>query len=388
MKNQYTISAIVIENNKVLAKKTIENGDVVYLLPYVYKKIGESPESALIRCFEECLSVSVMVREWIGTIENVKKDTRTLNQTYYCIVINGKIDESEEYEWIPYKKIFDYNWNPDYSEMLRWNAWRLDIIFKYKSLNKEKKDDLVKEITEKTKTVRLMDAFEGKGKTHGPYKRLIFKNIFTLIDGIYVIKYRLIIERYPDVKNTEGNITFYDFLHFNILRLSNYDLFMRLREKSMPGEVFLYCEEELKKAIKLKKRILLSKEFYFNKPFRLRAQHSKNIQCEQYGSTDDYAFVGLIIESVEKTIPNTNNIETKNVVTSKKEYQVDIIRNQKGKYFKIYKNNDDIGFMIPYKIGMTEEDALKQFKTLRYNDYSYNGKKKKFKSYDKEIYLG
>lgn len=386
MKNQYVISAVVVKNKRVLTQKIFENGEMSYLLPYVLKKIGESPEAALIRYFEEYFSASIMVREWIGTIEKEKNDTRTVTQAYYCTVDAGKIDNNEEHEWIPYKKISEYKWMSDYSEMFRWSGWRLDSILKYKSLYREKKDDLVKEITDRTKTVRLMDAFEGNGKTHGPYKRLIFKNSYIFFDGNYKIQYRLIIERYPDVNNTEGNITFSDFLHFNILRLSNYDLFIRPREKSFPGEVFVYCEEELKKAIKLKKRILQSKEFYFNKPFRLRAQNSTNIECEQYGSTDDYAFVGVIIDTVEKIMPNKKNLESRKIASSKKEYQVDIIRNQKGKFFKVYKN-DDIGYMLPYKVGLTEEDVIKQFKALRYKGYSVSIKHNILKPSAKEIYL-
>ena len=383
MKIQYAVSAIIIEKNKMFTvREKDEKGNNVISFPKVYRKLGMSPEESIKSYLLDKYSVSIEVYEWVGSTKRDDTKLQIINQAYLCKIVDGHIDNSTAVEWISYSIFMKNKCNPEYKELFYLCGWRLDyFIDKIKEHSyKEKKDDLIKEIYDTTKTVTLLNTFEGVDKSHGPYKRLVFKNSYQAYDDKYDIRYRFIIERYPDIDNTVGNITFSEFLHNSILSF---------KKIYKAWEVFMFCERELRIAISQSKHKKIdSNEFYFDKPYRLRAQYRVNREFEKFGSTEDYAFVGVVIEAAEKRKNkidyNDNNAISKSQKTVKKELQVDIIRIKEGRFFKIYKSGNDRGYLIPYMIGMTEEEVIKEFKSK--TSGGLEGKKKVTRHYSNGDY--
>lgn len=154
--------------------------------------------------------------------------------------------------------------------------------------------DLEVLITPSSKTVRIMDEFEGDSTNQKEgYDRIILKNRFIVFTEQYVITYRLIIERYK--RGTVGDITFSAF-------------------KGDKGyEVYKHADSEIKSAIKKNKSIIKYSEIQFEHPYYLRAQNSGNrtgygwewwgqdvcFEGTEYGETSDYCFSGIKIELVQ-----------------------------------------------------------------------------------------
>ena len=215
-----------------------------------------------------------------------------------------------------------------------------------------RKDDFQAFVTDSTNTLPLMDKFEGRSKeSDGPYKRLIFKNSYQATIGKYLCKYHLILERFEDVQHTEGDMTFTVF------------------KKEKGVSVYHYCNNQLRKALKEDKNILKRKEFYFYIPYYLRAQHSGKregygwewdwsdgigipTEGTMYGDTDDYGFVGVVFESVTlKKDPVQQESRSNNL-----KVELTIFKGQK--YYKILKSEEE-SFLIPYKQGMSKQDAIR-----------------------------
>lgn len=160
--------------------------------------------------------------------------------------------------------------------------------------SKEVNNDLIAYVNEKTKSLMLMDTFEGiKGGTK--YNRLIVKNCMfkyqlKFINGAGI---NLVIER-SSFKHYKGDITFTNFKRGNDQDLVD------------------YIKSEITNEIA--DRYLNKDKFYrFSKPYRLRAQNSRNRtgygdiwewrggegECvhegTKYGDTTDYVFVGAYI---------------------------------------------------------------------------------------------
>ncbi len=156
---------------------------------------------------------------------------------------------------------------------------------------KEKRviDELETFVFNKTKSVPIMDEFEGKNGDF-IYKRIVLKNTF-YANGAQC---HLIIER-ANGRECVGNITFTNFKNGYITSLRDY----------IDAEV----TKDVIKRYAGKKDI-----FYFSKPFRLRAQNSGNksgygsiwdwsygvgemvYKGTLYGETTDYVFAGIYID--------------------------------------------------------------------------------------------
>lgn len=157
-----------------------------------------------------------------------------------------------------------------------------------KQYGKKEEEELLVHITSRTRTIELVNRFEGIG-SDTVYKRIILSNIYYFNSE----RCRLVIER-ANHREFAGETTFTQFKQGNATALSMYV------ESSITDEVV--------KKYSGKKRI-----FYFEKPFKLKAQNSTNRQGygtvwdwsggvgtvlyegTKYGETTDYAFVGAYI---------------------------------------------------------------------------------------------
>lgn len=148
---------------------------------------------------------------------------------------------------------------------------------------------LYKYISDKTKSVPLMDEFESlTDEGFRKYERIVIKNTIWGQSG----RYHLILAR-MSASEYVGDITMTDFKN----QRGNYGLLIK------------HVESEVSKA---KEKAILAKdaEIIFETPFLLRAQNSSNrtgygneyngydlvYEGTLYGETTKYAFIGVIIE--------------------------------------------------------------------------------------------
>lgn len=148
---------------------------------------------------------------------------------------------------------------------------------------------LYKYISDKTKSVPLMDEFESlTDEGFRKYERIVIKNTIWGQSG----RYHLILAR-MSASEYVGDITMTDFK----IQRGNYGLLIK------------HVESEVSKA---KEKAILAKddEIIFETPFLLRAQNSSNrtgygneyngydlvYEGTLYGETTKYAFIGVIIE--------------------------------------------------------------------------------------------
>lgn len=163
-----------------------------------------------------------------------------------------------------------------------------------KMIYQEVNEDLIAYVNENTKSVRIMDTFEGI-EGGRKYKRIIVKNSkyrhqLNLNNGASV---NLVIER-SSFRQYKGDITFTDF------------------KNGKDQDLIDYIKREITNEIA--DRYLNKDRFFrFSKPYRLRAQNSRNRtgygdrwewhggegECvkegTKYGETTDYVFVGAYI---------------------------------------------------------------------------------------------
>lgn len=130
-------------------------------------------------------------------------------------------------------------------------------------------DELEAYISRDTKSLRLMDQFEGfEGDI--TYKRIVVKNILIANHAFC----HLVIER-ANQREYVGDITFTNF------------------KQGYTGKLRDYIDSELTPEI-IKKYSGKKEIFYFSKPYRLRAQNSGN--REGYGTEWDWSYgVGTIM---------------------------------------------------------------------------------------------
>ena len=170
----------------------------------------------------------------------------------------------------------------------------VDKNVKRDSRGKIIKDVLCDYITPDTKTVELIDQFEGIGENN-PY---VFESL-ELVDMLMIrnketgdrFHVRLVIKRCC-VEDCVGDITFSEYKKRQVKDLREY----------IAGEITSKVLEEYQGENKL---------FYFSKPYHLRAQNSRNLtgfgwgwdgdvgryqEGTLYGETTDYGFVGAYIE--------------------------------------------------------------------------------------------
>lgn len=158
--------------------------------------------------------------------------------------------------------------------------------------NKKKElRDLVCDVYRDTRTVELMDEFEGYAENSIPYDRLII-NGFTGFTKIGLIRCKYIIIRMKSDEETVGDVTFTKLKTGNCNKLTQY-----IREQ---------VETKLKDWDKNKIEIKL------DKPYLLRAQNSYNregygwewdwtdglgtyVEGTEYGETTKYGIVGVIV---------------------------------------------------------------------------------------------
>jgi len=189
-------------------------------------------------------------------------------------------------------------------------------------------DELVTYISNDTKSVSLLDKFEGYGEGAPAYRRIVVKNTgYAWVLGLKnEAGINLVIERSRS-HDYVGDITFTEFKQ---------DKDHNLRE---------FLRQEINDEIA--EKYLDKDEFYrFSKPYHLRAQNSSNrtgygwewdwsrgygdyTEGTLYGETTDYVFVGAYISSRWSSYdPNHRkpfDIDQKSVVTTQKNKSIKII---------------------------------------------------------------
>ena len=358
MKTINEVAAIIIKDGEILVTQCkYDDYTGMYKFPSGKIELGESPEKALVRKVRVELSVTIKVVEWIGTVEYDHSTSHYVMRAFLCCIIpeEQRLNEYASAIWVTYRELDNINWIPEYKKLIEKISMRLEWKTRFFHTGREEIGDLYSYVSEGTKTIELMDKFEGKDRPDGPYKRLIFKNVRKDKIGDFLCEYHLIVERYSDVDHTEGNITFTEF------------------KKDNGRSVYYYCSTQLREALKQNGKILKEKEFYFYKPYYFRAQNSSNREGygwewdwsgglgipeegTYYGETDNYAFVGVQIESSVRKGKKTHH--KKNVPTYQR---IESVIYQSKPYFKIYKNEQE-SFLIPREKGMTKEKAIALYK--------------------------
>lgn len=224
--------------------------------------------------------------------------------------------------------------------------------------------DLEVLITPSSKTVKIMDEFEGNPTNQKEgYERIILKNCFIVFTAQHAITYRLIIERYK--KGAVGDITFSEF-------------------KGNKGyEVYAHADSEIKKAINKNKNLIHYSEIQFETPFYLRAQNSGNrtgygwewwdqdicFEGTEYGETSDYCFSGVKVELVQ-------SLEDAKKCTSNRGVSEDaiypkyegLVFHGKRRYLKIYISETE-AVLIENSLTMTVKDMWAIYKNyMEYKD--------------------
>ena len=154
---------------------------------------------------------------------------------------------------------------------------------------KTKQKELKVSLWEDTRTVELMDTFEGiEGNVR--YDRLVFYNR-VITHGCYC---DMVVERADATTSFEGDITITQ---------------LKKRESDNYIDLVEYINEQVSDDI-VKEYKGKNKVFYFENPFLLRAQNSYNrtgygstwygpneyIQGTLYGETTEYGIVGIYIK--------------------------------------------------------------------------------------------
>lgn len=186
-----------------------------------------------------------------------------------------------------------------------------------------------------------MNKYEGLDKEEGgPYKRLIVNNLHRVKIEDYICYYKLIIER-CNIRDTQGDITFSEF-------------------KSEKGRsVYWFADWVLRNNYEEDKKILRPGEIYFDIPYLLRAQNKYNrqgygsyygIRGTYYGETDNYGFVGIVIDSVKKVQKSIKRM----IIPSYIKVDCGLNKGEKG-YRIIDKRSRGTGYWVPYEDGMTKD---------------------------------
>lgn len=250
-------------------------------------------ENVLKRTVGKVLNVEIMVRQWLFTAEYKGNKEKHISKFFLCDVV-GQAKETEYWDLaaIDIQQMDAIKWKSEYKDFV--SKLKLNIKVNTYELKELPTGDLYSFVSNKTKSIDLMNTFEGLGNSKRVFKRIVLRNDHKVVVGDHLCKYHLIIERYSDCKHTVGNITFTQF-------------------KAEDGKtVYQYCDEEYVRACKIRSEYLKVGEFYFYEPFRLRAQNKTDREgygwiwdwrngigtsCPgtYYGATTNYAFVGIKI---------------------------------------------------------------------------------------------
>ena len=177
------------------------------------------------------------------------------------------------------------------------------------------KEELIAEVFDDTKTIELLDKFEGDDEEEIRYRRLVIKNV-RYRDWSDYVGYNLVIERGP-YSDYVGNITFTEFK-----KEPSPDVIKYIKSVVSDDIISLYNNRD--------------KFYRFPKPFLLRAQNSSNRMgygwaSEQYsysidapwgtlyGETTNYFIVGAYITTTLHYDPMLRHPFEGNVSTDKQE---------------------------------------------------------------------
>lgn len=160
----------------------------------------------------------------------------------------------------------------------------------------KKAEQLNAYVWEDTKSINLMDEFEGIGTNNNiRYERLVFTNRrMGLTQKGKSFNYRLVVERRKPGSEVAGNITFTEF------------------KKGYTSELRQHVNASVNEK-EINKYSGKNDIFYFKKPFRFRAQNSTNrmgygwswdwsngygdyTEGTYYGETTEYVFAGVYID--------------------------------------------------------------------------------------------
>lgn len=147
-----------------------------------------------------------------------------------------------------------------------------------------------------TKSIRLMDRFEGIGEENDTvYKKLVLSNrCFGTTKEGSTFNYRLVVERRKPGASSAGDLTFTEFKQGYTGELKRH-----INHSVCKQDVAEYAGK--------------NKVFYLQEPFRLRAQNSRNrmgygwtwdwsggygkyTEGTFYGETTEYVFAGIYID--------------------------------------------------------------------------------------------
>ncbi len=298
-KNFFSV-AIIIRNQNVMFLKQKDKNSKQFVLPKTEVKLGESPEKAIVSEIHDSLNIDVSVRSWLSTHECDQLGSKHIYRIYLCDVEKDIEEDNCDIKWVSSSDFETISLQ--FPDKTFWEEI-VEILKSYKKYRiwpLKREGDLYTQISRYTSTIELMDKFEGKNRAVGPYKRMIIKDVRKEITNGYLIQYHLIVERFPDVKHTVGHITFTDFKSDKGVSVYNFysSLYFNLLKKNT--------------------ELIKTKEFYFFEPICLRAQNSSNREGYGwewdwsggvgipypgtfYGETTDYAFVGILIDKIEKT---------------------------------------------------------------------------------------
>ena len=167
----------------------------------------------------------------------------------------------------------------------------------------EDHEELVHLVIETTKTLRLLDVFEGYSKSNSiKYKRLVVSNCkYRAFKGNHYVGFNLVIERGCN-RDYVGDITFTNF------------------KTGKDADLKKYITSEITDSV-VEEYVDRNEFFRFSKPYLLRAQNSTNrtgygwewdwsggygdyTEGTFYGETTDYFFVGAYITSGDYYEPN------------------------------------------------------------------------------------
>ena len=350
-------AAILYKDEKIfVTRHGFGENEGMWEFPGAMMELGKNPENVLIDKMKKKWAVDIQVDEWMGTVDYEYPFYHLILRIYLCSIVSGDIelDGQNTEKWITIEEEKDLEWTPVVHKFLSDLKFSIDLSWavKYEWPKNKCKGDYYAYVSDDSKTLPLMDKFEGRSKdSEGPYKRFILKNTYEAAVGPYICQYHPIIERLADIEHTEGNITFSEF------------------KKEKEANVYHYCNTKLNEAFRHNKDILNRKEIYFFTPYYLRAQSSKNregygwewewshgreshTEGTFYGETDNYGFVGVVIENVTRKKKQAQKTKER-----PENLRVEFVRHMGKKYYKIYKSEEE-SYLIPYEKKMTKQDVL------------------------------
>ncbi len=207
-----------------------------------------------------------------------------------------------------------------------------------------------------TKTMEIMNAYEGYEPQRNPYEKLIVRNEHKVFAGNYIISYCLIITRASSNQKSTGNITFSEF-------------------KKDKTTVYNYFDQMVRESVE-NGSVIKKKDYYHKTPYLLRAQNRNNrigygwewdwsdgygdsTPGTFYGETTSYLFAGIrIINIQERRMIDTSREPVNNIVVPKN-LRIEKTWFRGKNWLKISDGNDTV--MVEYKKGLSRDMAISYF---------------------------